>query len=347
MERIRVQSVYDLKSKMKLSKAQFVPVFKSFDERAKEERRSMEYQEFLCVIREKLNEVLKGDTSASIYTAPKNNNNVRQGILIETKGTDMSPAIYLEDFYERVKEGESINAVVQELLDFYEGVKGDIPWDCEMFRTFEQIRDKIVLRLINTEENAQLLKEIPSVSVLDLSLVFCVLLGKNEKETASMQIRNEHMKNWGVKVETLYKEAVNNAGKLLPAEFFTMKHAIEEMLETEAGRKENLLNHKGKDNKDTMYILTNPIRSFGAACMMYPHVLEMIGEMLKEDFFILPSSVHEVIIVPETEGLEDDVMNDMVAEINETQVAPVEVLSNHTYFYRREGKKLMMRRNTR
>ena len=306
----------------------------------------MEYQEFLCAIEEKLNKELKGGARASIYTAPKNNSSVKQGILIEEKGADMAPAIYLEDFYERVKEGEEIQVVVREIVEFYASVKEEVPWNCDILRAYETVRNHVIFRLVNTDKNIELLQCIPSIPILDLSIVFCVLMGKNEKETASIQISNEHLKKWGVQTEELYRAAVRNTMRFLPAEFFTMRHAIEGMFEEEKQETENLLEQKWnkKKDKDVMYILTNGIRSFGAACIVYPHVLEMIGEMLKEDFFILPSSIHETIIVPESEGMDQDEMSEMVHEINETQVAPEEVLSNHAYFYRRTGNKLMVKK---
>ena len=78
--------------------------------------------------------------------------------------------------------------------------------------------------------------------------------------------------------------------------------------------------------------------------VFYPHVLDMIGEMLKEDYFVLPSSIHEVIVVPESKGLDTEEMNEMVNEINETQVAPEEVLSSHAYYYERKGGQLLLKR---
>ena len=109
--------------------------------------------------------------------------------------------------------------------------------------------------------------------------------------------------------------------------------------------KENLLEIGEDEKQDVMYVLTNSLRNYGAACLFYPHVLEMVGEMLKEDYYVLPSSVHEVIIVPESKALDADEMSEMVVEINETQVEPEEVLSDHAYFYQRDSKKLMARRN--
>lgn len=304
----------------------------------------MDYQEFLCAVKEELNKRLEGGVKASIYTAVKNNGSIKKGVLIETPDDNTAPAMYLDEFFERFQKGEDIKQLAQEVLVFYENIRIKGTWNCDSFQNYEKIRDKVLFRLINTEKNEGILKYIPHIQVLDLSVVFYILLESGESENATVQIRNEHLKLWGIQKEALYHSAVENASKLLPAEFFTMRHAVEEMLECEFTQEENLLDSRDDNVQDVMYILTNSIRSYGAACMVYPHVLEMIGGMLKENFFVLPSSVHEIIIVPESKGIDEEEMSEMVNEINEAQVAPEEVLSNHAYFYQREGGKLMMKR---
>lgn len=92
-----------------------------------------------------------------------------------------------------------------------------------------------------------------------------------------------------------------------------------------------------------MYVLSNSLRNYGAACIAYPHIMETIGEILQEDYYILPSSIHEVVIVPYTREISRREMDDMVRDINETQVADEEVLSNHVYLYERSTGRFLGR----
>ena len=144
----------------------------------------------------------------------------------------------------------------------------------------------------------------PHIDFLDLSIVFYVLLEITEDGTASMAVTCEHQKQWGTSTERLWKDAAENVKRILPAEFFTMNYALKEILKKGMGIEngqvtvpENLF---GNDSsvRDGMYVLSNSIRSYGAACIVYPHVLDMIWNILKTDFYVLPSSVHEVIITP-------------------------------------------------
>ena len=89
-----------------------------------------------------------------------------------------------------------------------------------------------------------------------------------------------------------------------------------------------------------MFVLTNSFRSLGAACILYDELLTQLGNFLKENYYILPSSIHEVIIIPESQAPNKDTLNEMVQEVNETQVEPEDVLSDHVYFYNCEKKEL-------
>ena len=135
------------------------------------------------------------------------------------------------------------------------------------------------------------------------------------------------------------EDAVKNVKNLLPAEFVTMNHALKSLLGDVEYEEGDLLLEKKKDY-DQMYVLSNKFRNYGAACIAYPNVLEMIGQILKKDYYILPSSVHEVIIVPYSEIYVCSKLDEMVREINSTQVEEEDVLSNHVYLYDRVSGKL-------
>lgn len=304
----------------------------------------MEYHKFLYAVERELNKLLNEEVEASVYTAEKNNGGAKKGILFQKKNGGVSPVIYLEHLHYRFEEGEKLEQLISEIIEFYKlSGKSKI---CEngKFPEFDEVKDKIAFKVIHTEKNLLYLKYIPDIRVLDLSIVFFVLFETNGKETATMVICNEHLRLWGVSKDELYQTAVLNLPNQLPAEFFTMEYAIKEMLEENTAEKENLLYGGYNTQKDDMYVLTNTLRCYGASSVFYPHVLDMISEMLNEGFFILPSSIHEVIIVPESRGVVEEEMDQIIKNINETQVAPDEVLSDHAYYYDIESKDLMMRK---
>lgn len=304
----------------------------------------MEYQEFICAIENKMNRKLEGGVKASLYTAVKNNGKVKKGMLMEAPGINISPTIYLEEFYQRFSEGESMDEIVEDILNFYKTIRCDRSWNASRIERYESIRDKIVFKLIHTEKNKELLDNIPYMELLDLSIVFYVLLDVNQQGTATMTVGNQHMQSWNVTKEQLFSLACENAKRLLPAQLFTMQQTVDEILHSASGENKNLLEGGAETDGDFMYVLSNPIRSLGAACIAYPEVLDMAGKVLGDDYYVLPSSVHEVVLVPKSKGMALDEMDAMVVEINETQVEEEEILSNHAYIYEREVRRLTMKK---
>ncbi len=302
----------------------------------------MTYQEFVCAIEKRMNQKLEGGIKASQYTAVKNNGKVKKGLLIEAPGVNVSPTIYLEEFYHRYLDGELVDELVQDILNFYRIVKCDRSMDTNDIEHYDTIQDKIVFKLVHTEKNRELLEGVPHIELLDLSIVFYVLLDVNSQGTATMTVNNEHLQYWDVTADELLALARKNVTRLLPAELFTMQQAVDEILRAVPGKRKNLLIESVTEADDFMYVLSNPIRSFGAACIIYPDVLDMAGQVLGEDYYVLPSSVHEVVLVPASKGMKPEDMNAMVTEINQTQVAEEEILSNHAYLYQREARRLVM-----
>lgn len=294
----------------------------------------MDYREFVSTVEKSVASKMEEGVKVTAYTAVKNNGKEKTGIVIETPGINISPTIYLEEYYEASLAGKPLEKITDDIIAFYTEIKREQSWDYNRILEFEGVRDRIVFKLINTKKNQEFLESVPHVEMLDLSLVFYVLLEVSSEGTAAMMVTNSHIEKWEVSTEVLHKAAAENSKRLLPAEFFTMNYAMRELLGSAAARrdKENLLNGE-QAASDGMYVLSNRIRSYGAACIAYPYILEMIGGILKSDYYILPSSVHEVVIVPDAGDIDSRELDEMIREINITQVADEEVLSDHSYFF--------------
>ena len=180
----------------------------------------MDYREFTGAVEDQMNRRLKGGVKASLYTAVKNNGKERTGLLIESPGINISPTIYLEEYFEDYQKGKCLGMIVDEILGFYDSIKREGPWDCEMLKNYDGVKDRIVFKLVNTLKNRKFLSTVPHRSYLDLSVVFYVLLEVTADGTAAMTVSESHMEQWRVRTDTLWSDAVRNSRNLLPAEFF-------------------------------------------------------------------------------------------------------------------------------
>lgn len=150
-------------------------------------------------------------------------------------------------------------------------------------------------------------------------------------------IRNEHLKTWGKDLNTVFSDARKNTPRVFPAELTPMSDFLQN-----AFPNSNEFIDPDRDcvMKSELFILSNAIRQHGAICTLYDDIMNQIGKTLQDDFFVIPSSVHEVLLLKasDTDCME---LNEIIREVNETTVIPEEILSDHAYFYSRDRKELL------
>lgn len=294
----------------------------------------MNYQNFVTTLNDKTNQLLNPEAVSEIHTALKNNGMQRIGLTISQESTNVSPTIYLEEYYRQYENGWSLDEIAEDIARLYHDVKFEQSWDVTQVQDFHIAKSKVAYKLINLSKNKDLLNDIPYVPFFDLAIVFFLLLDTTEKGSATILITNDILKYWGISTEELHEIATKNTPKLLLADFKPMSVMIQELL------------HETPNDEDAwqsvMYVLTNRHRHFGAACILYSQVLEDIANQLDKDFYILPSSIHEVIILPVSELPNHIELNKMIVEINESQVSQEEMLSDHAYYYSREAQRMLM-----
>ncbi len=296
----------------------------------------MTYYQFVQAVEGRIKEAVKESVAVRIHTAEKNNGTIRRGLTLTEQDINISPTIYLEEYYRQFQNGGSLDHITSDILRLYNEVRFQKSWGEEKLYDYSQVKEKVIYRLVNYKSNEKMLRNVPYIVYLDLAIVFCVLLEVTKYGTATMAIRNDHLDLWGVEKEELYRQASENTSKFLPDDFSSMSAVIEELTE------ESEAHISFEDKEEEMYVLSNRIHSYGAAAILYSGRMEGIGMYLKSNYYVLPSSVHEVIVVPEKAAVEKEDLSAMVAEINRTQVEAEEVLSDHAYYYDRKKGRLFM-----
>ena len=296
----------------------------------------MTYYQFVQAVESRIKEAVKESVAVRIHTAEKNNGTIRRGLTLTEQDINISPTIYLEEYYRQFQNGGSLEHITSDILRLYNEVRFQKSWGEEKLYDYSQVKEKVIYRLVNYESNEKMLRNVPYIVYLDLAIVFCVLLEVTKYGTATMAIRNDHLDLWGVEKEELYRQASENTSRFLPDDFSSMSAVIEELTE------ESEAHISFEDKEEEMYVLSNRIHSYGAAAILYSGRMEVIGMYLKSNYYVMPSSVHEVIVVPEKAAVEKEELSAMVAEINRTQVEAEEVLSDHAYYYDRKKGRLFM-----
>ena len=286
----------------------------------------MDINKFLTEVEEKLKEKMNREIKIKTQKVRKNNNVIYYGLIIQKPEQNIAPTIYLNGFYDMYLRGMDMEDVVQCIMDTYK--KGEVNESINMdfFCNFEEVKDRIAYRLINAERNKELLEQIPHILFMDLAICFYYAFYQEELGEGMILIHNSHMEMWGTNHKELMKLAEENTGRMLPPSFVSMKTLLREIFE--------------ESTDPGLYVLTNEKKCQGAAVLLYPHVLEEASEKLGGSFFVLPSSIHEVILFKESGHENTKGLKEMIKEANDTQVATEEILSDYPYYYDAERKKL-------
>jgi hypothetical protein len=189
---------------------------------------------------------------------------------------------------------------------------------------------KIYCRLANPENFKENLDNMPHEKVLDMLLIYYVRINIMYGEFLSVMINNKLMDSWNINENQLRDIAWCNTIRDNPAVCKPLREALIELgvaPETEERR---------------VYIISNEKKYMGAVCIAYPGFLDRIGSSLKSDFYILPSSVHECLILPCDENLDTSSLRETVKNINRTELKKKDILSNSVYRYSRARRRLVI-----
>jgi len=308
----------------------------------------MVYETFQAAITTELTNRLGPGYQLSVQKVPKNNGKMLNGLTICRRGESIAPTIYLNSYFELYQAGRPMESLIQEILRIYQE-NSDIPRaDLSILNDFSRLKDKVAFRLIHTQANQELLKTIPSIPYLDLSIVFYLFLDKNDYGQMTALIHNNHMEMWNTTIEELHRLAVLNTPRLFPPDLKAMIHVMSDLVfqkEPSDGKGEiQELVHRFLSARDLppLYVLTNSSGINGAGTILYPDVLKNFSGLLNQDLVILPSSVHEVLLIPYEETISFDELAQTVTEINQTEVPLEDRLSNHVYFYSRKADDVLM-----
>lgn len=297
----------------------------------------MSFEGFCAYIKTGIQQRLGYSCQVMTHNYLKNNGITLCGLTIMTKESNISPTIYLNGFYERyVYEAESLQQIEVDVMETYRRNKADYNLDVSFFTEWENARQRIIFKLVNYEANRELLKDVPHKKVLDLAMVFICLVEKDITGSATILIHNHHMEYWGVTEDDLLHTTMENTPYFYKNKMVGMNSVIEYM----TGEK---VDDAIEDCSANMYVLTVEDNLNGAGAILYPDVLKGIAEKMRcKNFFIIPSSVHETIIVLVFSEDDFEALSQMVKEVNATQLVPEEILSDHVYLYKSEDNTISM-----
>lgn len=268
-----------------------------------------------------------------LYQVNKNNGVFLEALTIKVDGENISPSFYLDDFYNLYLQGHTTAGLAEVIYLNWESHRIKEGIDTSFFSDFAKIRPFICYRLIHYQRNEEMLKEHPHIKMMDLAMVFYYRVPKEILEGANVLVRKSDIKRWGISREELLKIANENTPGQMPYKIVAMDDFLMGKVEWEE-RIDYL------KTESSMYILSNKEQFYGAAAIFYPNLLKNISHYFKTNLYILPSSIHETILIPDREEYSKADLENMVREVNKTQLSREEILSDKVYYYDSKTEKL-------
>lgn len=291
----------------------------------------MDFNEFVEYIRNEIGDYLLNEDIDNIMIQPvtKNNNQKLTGLVIKLENENIVPNIYLEPYYEAYEDGHSLDEIMRDIVALYkqqvEHVRKSEFMDIASY-TKDEIYDKVIYKVCNYESNKDRLSGTLYKQDMDLCKELRLVVELNEDGVASCSVTNAMLVKYDLDINTLWEKATENTEKMFPP-------VVQDL--------GNMLSMMGGPEMPNagIYVLSNKQSVNGAAAMYYNNnKIEQLADELECNFYIIPSSIHEVLLVPDNSGMNAKYLQEIVLEANSMIVEPKDRLSGSVYKFDNETR---------
>lgn len=285
----------------------------------------MNFNEFKSTVEAQIKDFLPSDyadATVKVSEVVKNNDTKLHGIVVRKPNNPVAPCIHLESFYEKYEDGYNLNVILYDIADIIvQNERQDI--NADDFCSWDKVKDKVVVKLINKNMSGDYLKDKPSKTFEDLATVYMIEAFSSDNGGGHVAVSDKIFAEYNITLDELHDTAMNNLIKQF--DFKGMRELLISM-----GYPEQMI---FVDNAE-MYVLTTQNKMFGASLILSDTIMKTIREKIGRDFVIIPSSIHEVIILPiPEESMNMSDITEMINSVNGSELESTDVLSDHPYLY--------------
>lgn len=277
----------------------------------------------------------------TLTTRVKNYDEEQTGIVVRMPKENAAPIIYLDAYFRQYEEGRGIEDILQEIAQIRDrAMDGPVSMvNSDFLSDYENVRPRLQMRIYDTEWNEKRLSEIVHHSYGDYSEAYGVLLSEDKDHFMTVMVTPALMETWGITKKKLHDDTIL-ADLSRGPQLVLMSDVMDSMF----GGSEpvNYLEGMGSpmdelpEGAEKLFVLTNKDKVNGAGLILNSVIQEKIANIVGGNYYVLPSSVHEVLIMPDKHDRElmgAKQLGEMVSSINESTVAPEDLLSNRVEYY--------------
>lgn len=297
----------------------------------------MEIKEFSKIMAREVGDKLGEDIRIECTEVMKNNGVIYHALVIRKKGQTIAPTIYIDQMLRDYNKGALLMSLVDSVVNMYRNCAPADDAGIDFYDDFSVVSKHLFFKAVNYQKNKKKLENVPIKRVLDLALVPLALFEHPKLGSGTIMIERSHLGIWEISEDELWENVVNSAPSVAPAKI----KGLMDFLTNLTGQEENV------DELCGIYVITNTSGNLGAGVVFYPDLLKELADDHECDLFIIPSSIHECIVIPDS-GMctETDYLRAIIREVNRSTVADEEILSDNLYMYDRDSDKFFIVRET-
>ena len=327
----------------------------------------MKYELFTEELTECIINMAEPGEEVTVRKILKNNDTAFDSVTVKQPGCNMTPTLYFQDLKRSFDEGMQMDELARSVLSFSRTGSG--VWPAEDFDPgdYSYFRDKVMFRLVSSDRNRQYLRHRPHRGRLDLEIVYYYQCRIGKESMGTISVGDEDLNRWGISEEDIYRDALRNTPILNPPVIspitdllnsFTDPDGMPDLGAPVRDMDPDGMPDLGAPVRDAdpdegvdiglpvyepdlygnapvpLLVLTNESKYCGAACMLYEGLLRDLSDEIRSDLFIIPSSIHEVLLLPDEGEFSEEELSALVCEINAHFINPSEILSDHVYRFK-------------
>lgn len=296
----------------------------------------MNYQEFRDEVKKNIGMYLNTsgmeNAKVEIETVQKINKKL-EGLKFVTENSKVCPIYYMDNLYKDYLSNGNFDLTMVELIEklkFSEMERPDFDLD------FNKIKDKVILELVNSENNKGLLEYIPHRNIADLSVIYRWIIDAKNYGITSAIVTNQVAEEINLSENDLFKSASENLKKTSPATIKSLEEVVMGIMNDQPEKNDQGIEI---DDPGSIYVISNTRKQYGAAAILDTELMSNIAEQMDSNIYIFPSSIHECLLVSDRFG-EPEQLQQMVREVNSTEVDIKDKLSDNLYVFNKDTKKI-------
>jgi len=238
------------------------------------------------------------------------------GLMVRPEGRDSAPVANMKMFYEQYQATDSIDRVMADIASVLQ-MEPPSEIDVNVLKDYDQVKDKLFVRLSPVEGNETIMAESPHTMQADMLMTYHIYIPSKDDGFLSARVTNQMMEDYTVTPEQLHQDAIANTPRIFEPKVQSMMEALTGIPEEDP----------------QMMVVTNSQGSLGASALFCEGIMDKAAEHMKGNYFVLPSSIHEMLVVPDNGNFNRADLESMVKQANQTVVEPADKLSDTVYHY--------------